>query len=66
MTDFQFDTPPSPGTNRSAATTECETCGGDRFVPVPADTETYARCPLCNPAPTRERDPVPAKGWWKE
>ena len=24
----------SPGTNRSARTTECETCGGDRFVTV--------------------------------
>ena len=34
MTDFEFDTPPSPGTNRSAKPTECATCGGDKFVVV--------------------------------
>jgi len=34
MTGFEFDSPPSPGTNRSAAITDCSTCGGDRFVTV--------------------------------
>lgn len=34
MTDFDFGSPPSPGTNRSAEITDCKTCGGDRFVVV--------------------------------
>ena len=67
MTGFEFDGPPSPGTNRTAPITDCPTCDGDRFVPVPDDKhEVYARCPACNPAPLKTREPVQAKGWWKE
>jgi len=67
MTGFDFDSPPSPGTNRSAAVTDCPTCGGDRLVLADATTDTYARCPDCNrgPAPV-ERPPVEADAWWKE
>lgn len=34
MAGFEFDAPPSPGTNRAAAPTHCRTCHGDRFVTV--------------------------------
>lgn len=63
MTAFEFDRPSSPGTNRTAAVTECETCGGDRFVQITEreedeHREVYARCPSCNPDPDgRRRNP---------
>ena len=73
MTDFEFDPVPSPGTNRTATTTDCPTCGGDRFVPAHADTpvvadgeggytDAYMRCPSCNVA---VREPIPVDAWWK-
>ena len=60
MTEFEFDRAPTPGTNRTAAVTDCPTCGGDRFVPVDQHDrdlgyEAYARCPDCNPEPEAKR-----------
>lgn len=67
MTAFDFDSPPSHGTNRSGPVTDCETCGGDRLVPVEDDPHgPYARCPSCNPAPAAVRPPVETASWWKE
>lgn len=78
MTDFEFDTIPSPGVNRSAAVTDCATCGGDRLIPVGVEgerdkagnivweREVYDRCPTCNPDPTHERPPVEQDAWWKK
>jgi hypothetical protein len=58
-----FDAPETYGTNRVAAQ-ECETCDGHRLVPLEEDgREVYARCPVCNPAPVTERQPVDAR--WK-
>lgn len=34
MSEYVGDAAPGPGTNRSASTTDCQTCGGDRFVTV--------------------------------
>ena len=58
MTSFEFDRAPTPGTNRTAAVTDCPTCGGDRFVRVvereeDEHREVYARCPECNPEEKR-------------
>jgi len=66
MTGFDFDSPPSPGTNRTAPPTQCDQCGGDRFV-LADDTdgyETYVRCTACNAGP--QRPPVETNSWWKE
>jgi hypothetical protein len=63
---FAFDEPVTKGANRSAATTDCELCGGDRLIPVPGEQEAYSRCPSCNPDPTAHRPPVEADAWWKE
>ena len=64
---FDFDQPPSPGTNRHAAETSCPTCEGNRLIQV-GDNEhgAYARCPDCNPASTKDRQPVEVDAWWKE
>ena len=69
MAGFEFDSTPSPGVNRSASVTDCETCGGDRFVQVverdeDEHREVYARCPVCNPG--TERGPVAPDAWWKQ
>ena len=57
---FQFETGPQEGTNRSAPASNCELCGGDKFVVVDhvaspkADgmdvvyDPAYMRCPSCN------------------
>ena len=34
MSASEFESQPGPGTNRTAAVTDCKTCGGDRFVTV--------------------------------
>lgn len=63
---FEFDQPRSAATNQHAADTHCPTCQGHRLVPIPdPDREVYARCPDCNPAPTKTREPVDVDGWWK-
>ena len=65
MADFEFDSPPSPGTNRSAPITDCPTCDGDRFVPVTDDEHgAYMRCSECNPG--TERAATNVEAWWKE
>lgn len=64
MTGFDFDQPPSPGTNRAAPPSDCATCGGDRLVLVEEredGTEAWGRCPACSPAPVRE--PVQGARW---
>ena len=54
-----FETGPQEGTNRSAPASDCDRCGGDRFVEVECEPlkiagglEAYTlasmRCPLCN------------------
>ena len=64
---FDFDQPPSPGTNRHAADNGCPTCHGDRLVPVSEDENgPYARCMTCNAPPQFARQPVDTKAWWKE
>ncbi len=55
-----FDPPPSTGTNR-AATQECPTCDGHRLIQV--EDDVYGRCPECNPAPAKEREPVESARW---
>lgn len=67
MTDFEFYSVPTPGSNRSAAITNCETCGGDRLIPVNPDDPhgAYAKCPACHPGAT-ERAPVAEDAWWKK
>ena len=63
MTEFEFDRAPSPGSNRSSAVTDCDTCGGDRMVEV--EDAVYARCSACNAPSTPEREPIPDDAWWK-
>lgn len=61
-----FDPAPSTGTNR-AATQDCENCHGLRLIDISGyeedGREVYARCPVCNPAPTSEREPVDQARW---
>lgn len=67
MNQFQFDPTPSPGANRAAAITDCAACNGHRLIEVtdPDGHETYARCPVCNPAPAGRAGTVPEDAWWK-
>ena len=74
MNDFEFDSTPTPGTNRTAPVRPCDTCNGDGFVPVELDTpvvadreggytEAMLPCPACRPSQVRE--PVETDSWWK-
>ena len=65
VTEFEFDTRPSPGTNRTGAVTDCPTCNGDRLVPVDEQESAYMPCPDCHPA-AKSRPPVETDSWWKE
>jgi len=64
MTGF-FDEPRPSGTNRAAPPSDCETCGGDKLVPVEdaAGWDIYRRCPDCNPDLTQQRGPVQGARW---
>lgn len=53
MTGFELDAEKSKAVNRSASPTDCETCGGDRFV-------VYATRPVVASVWMRERGIVPA------
>ena len=74
MTGFQFETGPQEGTNRAAPASDCETCGGDRFVPVEVPgpkvwgtaevnyDEAMLPCPHCNPT---LRAPITEERRWE-
>lgn len=67
MAEFQFDTQPSPGSNRHAPDNGCPTCHGDRLVVTEQredGTEEYGTCPDCAPA-AAGRAPQP-DAWWKQ
>jgi hypothetical protein len=62
---FEFDQQRTHGTNR-AVDTECPSCDGHGLMLVSVREggfDNYGRCPVCNPAPVTERQPVDQARW---
>lgn len=66
MDDYGLDTP-KQGTNRTVRHNGCPTCDGHRMIPISTDgPEAWARCPVCNHAPTAPAGEVKGSRWWEE